>query len=73
MIPRMESAETSGATRRVALIAAATASFVVTFMGSSVNIALPTIAREFSLDAVTLSWGHHLVHPGGSNVSYPFR
>jgi EmrB/QacA subfamily drug resistance transporter len=26
------------------------------FMGSSVNIALPAIGREFSMDAITLSW-----------------
>ncbi len=52
----MHSRESHRTTQRVALLGAATASFVVTFMGSSVNIALPTIAREFSLDAVTLSW-----------------
>ena len=32
------------------------ASFLFPFMGSSVNIALPSIGRELSLDAVTLSW-----------------
>lgn len=35
---------------------AATSSFLTPFMGSSVNIALPAIGEEFSLDAVTLSW-----------------
>jgi EmrB/QacA subfamily drug resistance transporter len=32
------------------------ASFLTPFMGSSVNIALPVIGREFGLDAVSLSW-----------------
>jgi len=31
-------------------------SFLTPFMGSSVNIALPRIGREFSMDAVLLSW-----------------
>lgn len=30
--------------------------FLTTFMASSINIALPTIAREFSINAVRLSW-----------------
>ncbi len=56
IILRMHRSKNHRTVKRVALLAAATASFAVTFMGSSVNIALPTIAREFSLDAVTLSW-----------------
>ena len=31
-------------------------SFLVAFMGSSLNIALPTIAEEFHMEAVYLSW-----------------
>jgi EmrB/QacA subfamily drug resistance transporter len=31
-------------------------SFLTPFMGSSINIALPSIGAEFSMDAVTLSW-----------------
>jgi EmrB/QacA subfamily drug resistance transporter len=46
----------SVAERRVILFVAVTASFLTPFMGSSVNIALPSIGREFSMDAVTLSW-----------------
>ncbi len=42
--------------RRAALIAATLASFLTPFMGSSVNIALPPIGREFALDAVSLGW-----------------
>jgi EmrB/QacA subfamily drug resistance transporter len=32
------------------------ASFLTPFMGSSINVALPAIGRDFGLDAVTLSW-----------------
>ena len=32
------------------------ASFLTPFMSSSINIALPSIGREFSMDAVLLSW-----------------
>ena len=42
--------------RRTALIVVSIASFLTPFMASSVNVALPTIAREFSLDAVMLGW-----------------
>jgi EmrB/QacA subfamily drug resistance transporter len=44
------------ATRRAALTVATLTSFLTPFMGSSVNIALPTIGREFAMDAVFLSW-----------------
>ncbi|MEW6033953.1 MAG: MFS transporter [Chloroflexota bacterium] len=35
---------------------AATASFLTPFMASSVNLALPRIGQEFSMDAVLLGW-----------------
>ncbi len=34
----------------------AVTSFMGTFLVSSVNIALPTIERDFSLNAIELSW-----------------
>jgi EmrB/QacA subfamily drug resistance transporter len=40
----------------VAAVVAGLASFLAPFMGSSVNIALPSIGRRFGADAVTLSW-----------------
>ncbi len=47
----------SGKTTRAAgLLVAVLSSFFTPFMGSAVNIALPSIAREFNLGAVTLSW-----------------
>jgi EmrB/QacA subfamily drug resistance transporter len=42
--------------QRHVLTAAALAAFLSPFMGSAVNVALPALAHDFSLDAVTLSW-----------------
>jgi EmrB/QacA subfamily drug resistance transporter len=42
--------------RGPALLVATLASFLTPFMGSSVNIALPSIGREFGMHAVSLSW-----------------
>jgi EmrB/QacA subfamily drug resistance transporter len=42
--------------QRTALLVTTTGSFLTPFMGSSVNIALPAIGREFTMDAVLLSW-----------------
>ena len=42
--------------QRVALVAAATSGFLTPFMGSAVTIALPAIAAEFRLGAVSLAW-----------------
>jgi len=42
--------------KKAALLVATLASFLTPFMGSSVNIALPSIGKEFSLDAVLLGW-----------------
>jgi EmrB/QacA subfamily drug resistance transporter len=39
-----------------ALLIITLVSFLTPFMGSSVNIALPSIGREFAMDAVLLSW-----------------
>ncbi len=41
---------------RLVLIIVVLASFLTPFAGSSFNIALPSIAEEFGLDAVTMSW-----------------
>jgi EmrB/QacA subfamily drug resistance transporter len=42
--------------RRAGLLVATLSSFFTPFMGSAVNIALKSMADDFSLDAVTLSW-----------------
>ncbi len=46
----------SKANRRAAVLVATMGAFFTPFMGSSVNIALPTIGKEFALDAVVLGW-----------------
>ncbi|WP_048152724.1 MFS transporter [Methanolacinia paynteri] len=43
-------------TARVALFIAVLAGFLTPFDSSAVNIALPTIGAEYSMDAITLSW-----------------
>jgi len=42
--------------KRAALVIATLTSFLTPFMGSSVNIALPSIGKEFGMHAVSLSW-----------------
>jgi len=42
--------------RRPALLVTTLGAFLIPFMGSSVNIALPSIGKEFSMDAILLSW-----------------
>lgn len=42
--------------RTVIQIVASLSSFLTPFMGSSVNVALPSIGKAFSLDALTLNW-----------------
>jgi len=46
----------NGTGKRAVLLVATMASFLFPFMLSAVNIALPTIGKELSLDAVTLGW-----------------
>jgi len=46
----------NGTGKRAVLLVATMASFLFPFMLSAVNIALPSLGRELSLDAVTLGW-----------------
>ena len=39
-----------------AIVVTGLSSFLTPFMGSAMNVALPSVSREFSLDAVTLGW-----------------
>ncbi|MFC1928490.1 MFS transporter [Chloroflexota bacterium] len=56
MISDMENRIDSQASSKIVLLVVAIASFLIPFMGSSTNIALPSIGKEFSLDAVSLAW-----------------
>ena len=42
--------------KKIALLIAVLAGFLTPFDLSAVNIALPTISSEFSMDAVSLGW-----------------
>ena len=42
--------------KQSALLVATLAAFLTPLMGSSINVALPSIGSEFSMDAVLLSW-----------------
>ena len=44
------------ASQRAALVAATLASFLTPFMASALNVALPSIGQEYSMDAVLLGW-----------------
>jgi EmrB/QacA subfamily drug resistance transporter len=46
----------NGTSRGVVLLVTTMASFLFPFMGSAVNIALPALGKELSLDAVMLGW-----------------
>ena len=54
--PLMGEGHTDRSLRVPALLVATMANFLTPFMGSSVNIALPTIGREFAADAIVLGW-----------------
>jgi MFS family permease len=45
-----------GASKGVVLLVATMASFIFPFLASAVNIALPALGKELSLDAVMLGW-----------------
>ncbi len=48
--------QTDVTSRRTALFVTAVSSFLTPFMGSSVNVALPSVGRALGLDAVELGW-----------------
>jgi len=45
-----------GSSKNYALLVAVLASFVTPFMGSSINVALPSIGNDFVITAIILSW-----------------
>ncbi|MBW4256761.1 MFS transporter [Methanobacterium sp. YSL] len=56
MTPNVSTPIVSNDIKIAALLAATIASFFTPFMGSSVNIALPTIGLDFGADAIILNW-----------------
>ena len=41
---------------KIILITTSLGAFIIPFMTSSINIALPTISKDFTLDSSTLNW-----------------
>jgi EmrB/QacA subfamily drug resistance transporter len=52
----MEEGTSTGLVKWVALVILAITSLMITFMMSAVNIAVPMIGKEFSMEAVLLGW-----------------
>jgi len=52
----VETSMNDASTKKPALLATTLSSFLFPFMGSSITIALPSIADTFKMDAVLLSW-----------------
>jgi EmrB/QacA subfamily drug resistance transporter len=46
----------NGLTKKITLLVTTVAAFLTPFDVSSVNVALPSIGKEFSMDAISLSW-----------------
>jgi EmrB/QacA subfamily drug resistance transporter len=49
-------AESTQAEKNAALLVASLAAFLTPFMGSSINLTLPSIGAEYNSDAISLSW-----------------
>jgi len=52
----LEDTSVQTASKKMALLIATFASFLTPFMGSAINVALPSIGTEFKVDAIVLSW-----------------
>jgi EmrB/QacA subfamily drug resistance transporter len=62
----------SSVNKRTVLFIAALSPFLTTFMGSSINIALPPIGREFQMNAVLLGWVATAYILGSATCLLPF-
>jgi EmrB/QacA subfamily drug resistance transporter len=66
------SSSNDSTTKRAALIVATLSSFLGPFMGSSVNVALPSMGREFAMSAVLLGWVNTAFLLAAATFSIPF-
>lgn len=62
----------SNVSKKVVLLIAIMASFLTPFMVSSINIALPSIGKEFAIDAILLSWVATAYHLATAVFLVPF-
>ncbi|MEM0331509.1 MAG: MFS transporter [Archaeoglobaceae archaeon] len=58
--------------KRATIVATGLSSFLTSFIGSSVNVALPSIGSEFKIDAVTLGWIATAYLLAAGVISLPF-
>ena len=58
--------------RRAALVVATLTSFLGPFMGSSVNVALPSLGREFGMTPIGLGWVNMAFLISAASVAIPF-
>jgi MFS family permease len=67
-----ERSDNSETTRKLALLAATISSFLPPFATSSMIVALPTIAREFHMSAVAMTWVPMAYALAGATFLLPF-
>ena len=48
--------QSENVTKRTALFVATFAAFLTPFMGSALNVALPSIGKDFNADAISINW-----------------
>ncbi|MFC1522507.1 MFS transporter [Elusimicrobiota bacterium] len=64
--------KSSLSTQRAVLTITILASFIDPFLGSSVNVALPTIGRDFAMSAVLMGWVNTAFLLAAATFSIPF-
>jgi EmrB/QacA subfamily drug resistance transporter len=72
MATQADSAKTHESTKRLVLLAATVSSFLSPFTISSTNVALPTIAREFHMGAILMTWVPMAYILAGATFLLPF-
>jgi EmrB/QacA subfamily drug resistance transporter len=72
MAGQTNSVETHETTKRFVLLAATVSSFLSPFIVSSTNVALPTIAREFHMGAILMTWVPLAYILAGATFLLPF-
>ena len=68
----MKNRTDNNVSKTVVLLITTMAAFLTPFMGASINIALPSIGREFAMDAISLSWVSASYHLTSAMFVLPF-
>jgi EmrB/QacA subfamily drug resistance transporter len=72
MVSQTDSAKAQGTTKRFVLLAATVSSFLSPFIVSSTTVALPTIAHEFHMGAILMTWVPLAYILAGATFLLPF-